>query len=391
MPESATITPTWALLSPRAARPLKILHVIAPARVGGLESVVCTLVPAQRAAGIDAQVAAVVVPEERDHPVATRLREAGVTVEVICVSARSYSEERRLIAEKCRQWAPDVVHTHGYRSDLVDSPVAARLDVARVSTFHGFTGGTLRNRFNELLQRRAGRAMDAVIAVSGQLGDRLAVSGIARERLHVVPNGYSRRSDFLDRAAARRALGLPANTFVIGWIGRLTNEKGADVLIDALSGMPAEGVVTAFIGDGGDRARLERRAELRAPGRVRWHGLLPDAARLLKAFDVFVLSSRTEGTPIVIFEAMDAGVPIVATRVGGVPDVLRPDDALLVAPENSAALGAAIRSVRGNMSQSILRARSASERLATTYAVDGWVERHQQIYRQVARQDASRC
>lgn len=391
MLESATITPMSVVSSRKGAPPLKVLHVIAPAKVGGLESVVCTLVPAQRAAGIDAQVAAVVVPEERDHPVIARLRDAGVTVEVICVSARSYAEERRLIAEKCRQWAPDVVHTHGYRADLVDSPVAARLDVARVSTFHGFTGGTLRNRFYELLQRRAGRRMDGVIAVSGELGDRLARSGVTRERLHVVPNAYRRRSDFLDRAAARRTLGLPANTFVIGWIGRLTNEKGADVLVDALSGLPAEGIVTAFLGDGSDRAQLVARAELRAPGRVRWLGLVPDAARLMKAFDVFVLSSRTEGTPIVIFEAMDAGVPIVATRVGGVPDVLRSDDALLVTPESSVALGAAIRSVRGNMALSMARARSASERLDSAYAVDSWVERHQMIYRHVARQGASGC
>lgn len=392
MVEPATVAPFSAVPSKNGAAPLKVLHVIAPATVGGLESVICTLVPAQRAAGIDAQVAAVVIPEERDHPVVACLQEAGVTVEVISVPARSYGTERRLLAEKCKRWGPDVMHTHGYRADIVDSPIARRLEIPRVSTFHGFTGGTARNRFYELLQRRTGRRMDGVIAVSRQLGDQLARSGVQRERLHVVPNAYRRRLDFLDHAAARVVLGLPANAFVIGWIGRLTNEKGADVLIDALSSLSVDGdgIVAAFIGDGSERTQLAARAALRCRGRARWYGAIPDAARLMKAFDVFVLSSRTEGTPMVIFEAIDAGVPIVATRVGGVTDVLRPDDALLVASESSAALADAIRSLRGNMGQGGMRARSARERLATEYAVEDWVERHHRIYRQLTREGGSR-
>ena len=373
-----------------AAHALRVLHVVAPSPVGGLERVVCTLIPAQLAAGIDARVAAIVDPGVDAHPVVTELRALGVSVHVVAVPARSYAQERRGIAALCERWSPDVVHTHGYRADVIDSGVALSMKIPCVSTFHGFTGGDWRNRFYEWVERCAARRMDAVVAVSAPLGERLTAAGIAPHRLHVVPNAHRPRHAFLERSAARRALGLPADAFILGWVGRLTSEKGADVLVDALSVIPDAGIVASFIGEGPDRVRLAARAASRVAGRVHWHGLIPDAAQYFRAFDAFVLSSRTEGTPMVLFEAMEAGTPIVATRVGGVPYVLRQQDALLVAPEDPASLAAAILELAAAPAAAASRATSARERLAVEYALAPWVERYHAIYRQITPHTAIR-
>jgi len=364
-------------------RPLKVLHVIAPAAAGGLERVVCTLARAQRDAMIDVRVAAIVEPKVRDHPVVAELRQSRIAVDVIAVPPRSYLLERREIAAICTAWRPDLLHTHGYRTNLIDSPVGARLSIPRVSTFHGFTGGDLRNRLYEQLERRAARRMDAVIAVSRPLREQLAASGISSRRLHFVPNAHEPRADFLDRAAARSALGLPAEGFVVGWLGRLTKEKGADVFLDAMALLRDENIAASVIGDGSERASLELRA--RRARTVRFHGLITNAGRYLRAFDVFVLSSRREGTPMVLFEAMDAGVPVVATCVGGVPEVIRPTEALLIDAERPAALADAIRAVVRDPRSARLRLESARRRLVADYGTRPWVEQYSAVYRQVIR------
>jgi glycosyltransferase involved in cell wall biosynthesis len=144
------------------------------------------------------------------------------------------------------------------------------------------------------------------------------------------------------------------------------------------------------VGNGIERVALQARAgDLRLDGRVLWHGPIPDAGRLFAAFDVFVLSSRTEGTPLVLFEAMAVGVPIVATCVGGVPDVVSPAEAALVRPDDPTALAAEIRSVYRNPAAAQRRARAARARLARAFSVPRWLDRYEAIYRRVCREAAA--
>jgi glycosyltransferase involved in cell wall biosynthesis len=107
---------------------------------------------------------------------------------------------------------------------------------------------------------------------------------------------------------------------------------------------------------------------------------VPGAERLFCGFDVFVSSSRTEGTPMVLFEAMAAGVPIVATRVGGVPDMLGAEDALLVEAENPQDLGAAMREVFENAARADDRARAAQRRYDRECRVSSWLEEYARVY-----------
>ena len=372
--------------SVRADR-LKILHVLAPTREGGLERVV-TMLSAMRAES--AHVAAVVEPgTERDHPFTGGLESRGVPVSRIVVGGRSYLAEYRALRELIARVKPDIVHTHGYRSDVIGSAAARRAKIPSVSTVHGFTGGNLRNRINEWIQCRALRGCAAVIAVAAPIVNRLVAAGVPRSRIACIPNGFS-REDQLERSVARERLGIEEGKLVAGWVGRLSSEKGADVMLQALKETDHRWSVS-MIGDGPARESLRTlAARLGVGDRVTWHGAVSGAASLFSAFDAFVLSSRTEGTPIVLFEAMDASVPIVATTVGGVPDVITDADALLVPPDDPSAIARALRAIQENRAAARGRSIHARERLTSAFSDSAWADAVDAIYRAAADRAAQR-
>jgi glycosyltransferase involved in cell wall biosynthesis len=273
-----------------------------------------------------------------------------------------------------------VVHTHGYRADVLAGRAVGRR-ATRVATVHGFTGGDWKNRLYERLQIGSYRHYDAVIAVSRSVEVRLQGQGLGAPRLVLLPNAWSSPVPALSRQAAREALGIAPDATVVGWVGRLSAEKGCDVLLQAAALLPDSGIRFSVVGDGAERSRLEAQAvSLGLGDRVTWHGLMPAAGRLMAAFDLFALSSRTEGTPIALFEAMAAGVPVVATAVGGVPDVLGADQGWLVPSESPAELAASIRLALSDRAEALRRTVRASEHLGRDYAADPWLDRHVQLY-----------
>jgi glycosyltransferase involved in cell wall biosynthesis len=367
-------------------QPLSVLHVAAPARVGGLERVVRSLCTGHRARGHRVHLLAVVDPGEAEHPLVPPLADAGVDVHVLEVPARAYLQERAVMRELCRSLRPDVVHTHGYRPDLVDGSVARSLGIATVTTVHGFIRGSWKGRLYEWMQRRSYRRFDAVVAVSRPQVGELAASGVAPGRIHHLPNAWAPHAPPLPAARARARLEVPEGAFHVGWVGRLGREKGADVLLDATARLKDLPLVVSVVGAGREEAALRAQAEaLGIAERVRWHGLVAEAGPLFSAFDAYVLSSRTEGTPIALFEAMEAGAPVIATEVGGVPDVVSPAEALLVPSESPARLADAIREVWRDPGAAATRARAAGDRLRSVFGAAPWLDRYEAIYRQVQR------
>jgi glycosyltransferase involved in cell wall biosynthesis len=173
-------------------------------------------------------------------------------------------------------------------------------------------------------------------------------------------------------------------------VGRISPEKGLDVLLAALASPALRGAHVCVIGDGASRAALERQQTHSGPDQgctISWHGHLPEASRYLTAFDVLVVSSRTEGSPMVLLEAMAAHVPVVATRVGGIPDILGDRDGLLVPSEDPPALAAAIAAVLTHPEAAAHRATEANVRLQLEFGVPRWTDRYRFIY-MVARDAA---
>lgn len=328
-------------------------------------------------------VAATVRTATDADPLFGPLRGLPVTLRTLEFGAREYARERRAMRALLRDLAPDVVHTHGYRCDLLHGGPARRAGLATVSTVHGSSRmGGLSHLF-EWIQLRALRAFDAVIPVSAPLDETLRRVGVPADRLHLLPNAVASRAAMLGSAEARALLGVESGGPPrFGWVGRMVPVKGADVLIRALALLPRDAWRASIVGNGPERPAMEAlAARLGIAGAIRFHGEIEDAARILPAFDAVVLSSRSEGTPIAVLEAMQAGVPVVATRVGGVPDLLGAAGAgWLVAPESPGALAEALRTVLRDPQSAAQWGAAGRARVATVYDPARWIERHEAIY-----------
>lgn len=325
-------------------------------------------------------------PGAPPHVMATRLRAQGVTVEEVRCGRRQYRAEGRAVAALVRSLGADVVHTHGYHGTVVAYLAAKHHRVPLVATVHGYLGRNWKERIYDAVDRWVLRRFDGVIAVSDVIERQLLASGVSRDRLHQVQNGFGPQAT-LTRTEARRALGLDETAKAVGWIGRLSPEKGPDLLIGALRAL-RDDETAIIVGEGPERPRVE--SLLAAwpaadAARVRLVGFRDDAAALLSAFDALVLSSRIEGTPMVLLEAVAARVPVVAFAVGGVPGLLPTDAALLVPPLDVAALGAAVRQTLDNPVAASRRATRAAEHLESQLSLDRWLERVRAVYAAAAR------
>jgi glycosyltransferase involved in cell wall biosynthesis len=366
-------------------RQAPVAHVLAPAMFGGLERVVASLAAGQAAAGRPVTVIPILPPGSDEHPFLAELDPA-IAVSAVRVPDRGYRAERRAVARRCGELGIRVLHTHGARVDVVDSGAARAVGIPSVTTVHGFCGGGLKNRFYEWLQRRSFRSMDAVVAVSRKLATELVASGVDGGIIHTIPNGFDGTVALVSRDEARRRLGLGETEICIGWVGRLSLEKGPDILLDALGLLRDLPWRLSVAGLGSQRQHLEEQARrLGIDHRITWHGGVAGAAALYRAFDLFVLSSRTEGTPMVLLEAMAAGVPVVATAVGGVPDVVDSRHALVVPPEQPRVLAEAIRTALLDRDAALARAAAAAARLEAEYGRDAWVAGYDRVYEAVLR------
>jgi glycosyltransferase involved in cell wall biosynthesis len=226
--------------------------------------------------------------------------------------------------------------------------LARRLGAASVVKVHGTDLNVLARRpaIRRVLERALPRA-DRLVAVNRPLADVARELGVPERKLAVVRNGLDRETFRpRDRGAARAELGLPAGGRWIVYVGLFHRMKGLAELAAAFDLLAPRrpDVNLALVGEGPDAA-LAREAQARHPGRVVLTGPLPAAgvARWMAAADLVTLPSWAEGTPNVILEAFAAGRRVVATRVGGIPDLVRSEVfGALVPPRDPAALAAAL-------------------------------------------------
>ncbi len=366
---------------------MRIVHVIAPAPVGGAEQVVRDLTRALALAGVDTHVIAVLDQGTEDHPF-LRNADPEVSIHPLPLPARAYASERRAIGKVLAQVQPTVVHTHGYRSNVIAASAARGSGLPVVSTAHGFTGSGWKIRAYQAAERWSFRRAHAVVAVSSPIAAQLGEMGVRPGSTWTIPNTRHPPEGVLPRELARESLKVPKDAFHVGWIGRMSREKAPDVMLEAISLVQDRGVLphlhVSMLGDGPMMQPLRERTDrLGLAERVRWHGRVPDASRLMKGFDVLVLSSRSEGTPIVALEAMLLRTPLVATDVGGVGELVGPDGALLKPPSNPLAIARAIEDVQASPEAAARRAESAFLRAHADYSPAQWAAQHLEVYRTV--------
>jgi glycosyltransferase involved in cell wall biosynthesis len=221
----------------------------------------------------------------------------------------------------------DVLVTHGYKSNLLGRPAARQVGIPIVSVSRGWTGEDLKVRCYEALDRLHLRLMDRVVCVSDGQAAKVRRAGVAASRIRVIRNGARLRefasADPAGRERLRRLAAGPGPVVLAA--GRLSPEKGFRVLIDAAHRVRNEIPEAQFVlcGEGPERPALERLVAIHGLGdRFRMAGFRPDLDSMLPWADVVALPSHTEGLPNIALEAAAAGVPVVATAVGGTPEVV---------------------------------------------------------------------
>ncbi|MFO0968527.1 MAG: glycosyltransferase [Gemmataceae bacterium] len=262
------------------------------------------------------------------------------------------------VAATLRDFRVDILFCHSYKADLIGWRAARRLGIPVVAVSRGWTAASLKVRCYEWLDRACLFAMDGVVCVSEGQAKKVRRLGLPRPRVHVIRNSidvrrFAKRDPFA-RAELERLFTAPKR-LLIGAAGRFSPEKGFPVLVEAAADVCRRHPDAAFIlfGDGPERGRMERRLRERDLNeRVLLPGFRADLDRILPAFDVVVLPSFTEGLPNIALEASAAGVPVVATAVGGTPEVVIDGVTGLLAPAgDSAALAAQIIRLLDNEAQ----------------------------------------
>ncbi len=306
--------------------------------------------------------------------------------------SRSLVEVYRLM----RRFRPAIVHTHTAKAGLLGRLAARFAGVpVRVHTFHGHVlrgyFGPLRSRAFRALEARLARRSSALVAVSEAVKrDLVELRVAAPAHIRVIPLGLDLEplaAGPLPRGALRRAAGVADATPLVGCVGRLAAIKDLGTFLEAAARIhhARPEVRFALVGDGEERALLEARCTgLGLAGAVCFHGWRQDMAAVYGDLDVVVNSSRNEGTPVALIEALAAGRPVVATRVGGTPDLLGEGErGFLVPPRDPEALARAVLGVLSDAPEAGRRAAAGRAYVLARHTRQRLVQDVDRLYREL--------
>jgi glycosyltransferase involved in cell wall biosynthesis len=286
------------------------------------------------------------------------------------------------IARLADRFSTDVIHCHHY-SPFVYGQLAALLrpGLRVVFTEHGRLSDAPPSWKRRCVNPVLGRLPAAIYSVSHDLRRHMIAEGFSPSRVGVVHNGIEvgPLASAVSRCSARASLGVPGDALVVGTVARLDPVKDLTTAIKAFAAVTRQvpNAVLVVIGDGSERADLCRcAASLAVADRVIFTGHRDDARALLPAFDVYVNSSSHEGISLTILEAMAASVPVVATCVGGNPEVVSPDTGILVPPKTPDALAAALAALARDQGRRAQLGGAARRRVERSFSVDDMVARY---------------
>ena len=264
----------------------------------------------------------------------------------------------------CRRRRVQIWHGHDYKSNALGLLLKRFWPMRLVTTLHGWVKHTRRTPLYYKIDEFCLPQYEAIICVSPDLVERGLACGVPADRCVLIENGIDldqhRRTRTQDEA--KRLLGVSPGRLLGGAVGRLSAEKGFDRLIRSVQQLLNRGLDVDFViaGDGDDRAKLQRQVdEANLRERIRLLGFCADPRTLYEAMDFFVLSSLREGLPNVLLEAMAFEVPVVATRIAGVPRLVEDGvNGLLIEPDSTDELTGAMARLAGDAD---LRARLGSD------------------------------
>lgn len=364
---------------------MKILHLIDSGGLYGAEVMLLDLAQEQQRLGLEPIIASIGTARPGQKPLEAEARRRSIPVETFRMRPGPNLAGALAILRFAQRQGVDLLHAHGYKANILFGLMPRPLRrLPLVSTVHGWTStsGWSRMRLYEWLDGLSLRGADQIVLVNSAMAahPRLLPLG---QRCRVVDNGIAPSSGSAlspeDELAAFCRQG-----FTLCAIGRLSPEKGFDVLLSALANLTPQypDLRLVLFGEGGQRPVLEQQIQrLGLQRRVRLPGYCATVRSYLPLCRALVLSSLTEGLPIVVLEAMQAKVPIIASAVGGVPEVLAQGQAGLLVPAGDvAALTAAIDQLLTEPDAATTRVAEAWRRVCEHYSSGAMARKYQTVY-----------
>jgi glycosyltransferase involved in cell wall biosynthesis len=356
---------------------MNILHIISSGGMYGAEAVILNLSSAlnetqhRSIVGIFANSSN---PNLQLHEAATK---AGIESHLIQCNGQLDRAVPARIRELARQTRADVIHAHGYKADAYVYFAMRGSGIPFISTCHSWYNTGLLDHVYTITDQLVLRGFTEIVAVSDEVKQQLLAAGMRKDKIHQIDNGIDLKPFSTTPRPSHKGTD---RVLEVGWVGRLSHQKGADIFLRAIAQtlIPLPKTKFTLVGEGPDRQQLESLIdELNIRQSVSLPGRRDDMPAVYAGFDILVSSSRLEGLPMAILEGMASSRTWIATPVGDVPSVILDDvTGVLVPPENVEALSAAIvsllqdedRRVRlGNAARKLIEEKFSAQRMAADY------------------------
>lgn len=366
---------------------MKILHIVDSEGYYGAEVMIVTLALEQLKQGDHPIVCGTVRPGQEESEIVIRARAVGLQSVTLSLSG-DYWHQSGEIYDYARSCAVELIHSHGYRPGILLGLQSGNSKVTKIRTLHGWTHVSAFSKmaiyslFDALLLRR----QDAVVVVSNQMRDLPLLRLVPRRLISYIANGIPVVASIpktIDDLGDEKWRQLCRDCFVIGSIGRLSAEKAQADMLYAVARLHNKGLKIALIiiGEGDERQRLEQLAvELGIEGYVHLPGYKEDAASYMPLFDLFCLSSRTEGLPMTLLEAMRQKIPVLSTNVGAIPELLTDGRGYLISPGDIDEMSTTIKSVIEVPDQARIATEVAYDLFNNNYNSEIMADRYKEIY-----------
>jgi len=370
---------------------MNIFHIIDSAGVYGAEMVLLNLMQEQLKMGLKPLLCSIGDLGEIEKPLEIAAEARGIPVCKVRIPRGLKLKSGLAILREARNSKSDIIHLHGYKDTILVGLLPGFLrKIPAIRTLHGWTAKTKLSKIwlYEKLDRFCLKRLDGIVSVNVTLVDQVQ-HFVKKAPVITIENGipaleFNKKQVLQEE---KEIAGFCRNGVIIGGIGRFSKEKGFIFLVEAMSLLVSKklDLKLVLIGEGAQQQEMESLIQKKGLAKhVFFAGYKQDAARYLPLFDIFVIPSLTEGLPIVLLEAMQAGVPVVTTMVGGVPDVLQNGElGILVDPGSVEALVQSILQVIEHLDDAMSRAVKAKKRVLSRYSSRRMAEKYLDLYNSV--------
>jgi len=368
------------------------MQLISSGGIYGAENMVLQLSTALRRLNCDVVIGAFQNERHPNTEIARVAKDCGFETCLFDCSGRLDLGTVRAIQESLRTKQIQILHAHGYKADFYAQLAIRGSSVKLVSTAHNWPGKSLALRLYALVDRILLRWADQVCVVSPNVEAQLKKYGILPQKLSLIENGVD-SGQFSNGKPRLRELPNFDDKKIVGYVGRLAPEKGLHNLIRAVGEIlrTRADLVLALIGEGPARIELQSLVtQLNLEKSVFFLGQRSDLADVYASFDIFILPSLIEAMPMAVLEAMAAGKPIIASRVGGIPRMIsHQESGILVEPGDIRGLTDALDQLLRQPEKASQLGRRALDAVQSRYSSDAMARGYLRVYQKALGAEAS--